>query len=142
MIEVCGTPAAKGSNRAILRGGRAVFVPGGSNAGRRKLRGWAAACVQAAQAARCEPIGGAVAVWVTFRVERPKSHYNARGEVRPLAPQRPAVRPDLDKLLRATFDALNGLLWADDARIVQVTASKVFAIHGSPGATVRVESLP
>ena len=36
------------------------------------------------------------------------------------------VYPDLDKLCRATFDALTGILWADDAQVIEVTATKTY----------------
>jgi len=40
---------------------------------------------------------------------------------------RPAVAPDIDKLLRAVSDALTGVGYMDDAQIVEVYASKIYA---------------
>ncbi len=40
----------------------------------------------------------------------------------------PDKKPDLDKLIRAVGDALTGVLYTDDARIVAVTASKDYDV--------------
>lgn len=45
----------------------------------------------------------------------------------------PSRKPDADKLLRATLDALTGILWHDDAQVVEVRAAKQY------GAPERVE---
>lgn len=63
------------------------------------------------------PLGGSLAVAMTFTVARPLGHYGTRG-LRPSAPERPAVRPDVLKLARAVEDALTGIVWRDDAQIV------------------------
>lgn len=39
----------------------------------------------------------------------------------------PAVKPDLDNLLKAILDALNGLAWYDDAQIVSITMDKEYS---------------
>ena len=46
---------------------------------------------------------------------------------------------DLDKLIRAVGDALTGLAYTDDSRVVQLQASKV---HGTtPGVHITVEAI-
>ena len=71
-------------------------------------------------------VSGAVSVSVRFVMPRPQS---ARGDV-------PAVkRPDLDKLVRAVFDALTNVVFKDDSQVVSVFASKRLA---GPGDTVGV----
>ena len=47
------------------------------------------------------------------------------------------VKPDIDKLERATFDALTGAVWHDDAQVVAVSKSKVYG--PIEGVTVTVE---
>ena len=42
----------------------------------------------------------------------------------------PAVRPDLDNYLKALKDAANGLLWLDDAQVVEVHAKKLYDQSG------------
>jgi crossover junction endodeoxyribonuclease RusA len=47
--------------------------------------------------------------------------------------------PDVDKLLRAVFDALTGIVWDDDAQVTKVEATKCFA--GEPGVWLEVRAL-
>lgn len=60
---------------------------------------------------------GAISLTLKFSVARPLGHYGTKG-LRPSAPNRPTVRPDVLKLARAVEDALTGVLWRDDAQIV------------------------
>jgi Holliday junction resolvase RusA-like endonuclease len=63
-------------------------------------------------------ITGAVSLVVNFYFQRPKS----------VKRQHPEVKPDLDKLLRSTLDALveAGAI-EDDAKVVAVTACKIYS---------------
>lgn len=45
----------------------------------------------------------------------------------------PAVKPDIDNLQKALLDACNGLLYEDDAQIIELTARKEY------GAKPRIE---
>ena len=147
-FEVLGTPAPKGSSRAILIAGRAVNVPGGSNVGRNKLRSWAREVGDAARAAcgalrwpvyRAEP----VAVSIHFHLARPLGHFGKRG-LRPGAPAFPITKPDVDKLVRGTLDALTGILFDDDSRVVALEVRKFYAEPGKEGALIGITlmSLP
>jgi len=88
---------------------------------------------------------GEIVVEVWFYLPRPKGHYGTgrnTSQIRESAPMRPNVRPDLDKLLRSTFDALGEAgVWGDDSQVVSVLAQKVYA-HSKfpPGAKIRVDS--
>ena len=83
---------------------------------------------------------GPVSLDVTFTMPRPKSAK---------AGSRPATRPDLDKLLRSTKDALKTAgVYEDDGRVVSVIAQKYFVGHDQnyddailelPGAVITVE---
>lgn len=144
-LDVLGTPAPKGSSRAIARGGRAIVVPCSSDVGRRKMQAWTAAVYAAAFQTTCGGRGRfvdtALTVAVLFRLRRPDGHWRAGkyGEaLKPSAPTFPAVKPDVDKLVRATLDALTGTVWDDDSRIVSLTAAKVYAAPGQEGASIAV----
>jgi crossover junction endodeoxyribonuclease RusA len=50
---------------------------------------------------------------------------------------RPVVKPDLDKLQRATIDALTGVLFTDDAQVVRVTAEKSYGVTDSVHISAR-----
>ena len=134
IIDVLGTPAPKGSSRAMLIGGRARVIASSSGANAKKQAAWVKA-VQAA--AKCEVITGPVWVSVTFRLARPKHHYGKRG-LRESAPLHPTVYPDIDKLARTTLDALTGLAFEDDSRIVSLYVGKQYAVPGRAGAMVKV----
>src|SRR6478609_7705675 len=41
-------------------------------------------------------------------------------------------RPDVDKLARSALDALTGVLWVDDSRVVSLCVQKPYAILGPP----------
>lgn len=50
---------------------------------------------------------------------------------------RPTVKPDLSNYIKATEDALNGILWVDDNLIVTETSEKIYAEQ--PYLTVEVK---
>lgn len=142
-FDVLGMPAPKGSNRAMLIGGKARFVPGGSKANQHRLKGWDA-CVRAdaleALGPCLEPkfIGRPLRVELHFRMARPSGHWGKRG-LKPSAPIAPATKPDADKLARATLDSLTGLAFDDDSRIVELLVSKSYAAPGQEGARIVVQ---
>ncbi|MBE4796181.1 RusA family crossover junction endodeoxyribonuclease [Streptomyces caniscabiei] len=85
------------------------------------------------------PLDGPLSLEVVFTVRKPASAPKTRVTW-------PTTRDsgDIDKLLRSTFDALTtaGAI-ADDSRIVEITARKVFPGEGldaleTPGAVIRV----
>jgi Holliday junction resolvase RusA-like endonuclease len=49
--------------------------------------------------------------------------------------------PDVDKLLRAVFDSLSGVIYLDDSRIIRATAQKLYADDRGPGAVIRLNTL-
>jgi Holliday junction resolvase RusA-like endonuclease len=113
-FPVYGTPAPQGSKRHV---GNGQMVESS-----KAVKPWREAVKHAALDARGEtpPLDGAVGVTVIFTIPKPTS-----------APKRrqtwPAKRPDIDKLLRSTFDALGEAgVWLDDAQVIAVSASKAF----------------
>lgn len=128
---VAGKPATKGSARAIKRGGYAVLVASSSNKNRDEQRAWATVVGQVARRhCAVSAMFGPIAVEVRFYLPRGSS----------VKRERPSVKPDIDKLLRATFDALTGIAWSDDAQVVEVTASKFYvAPGGEAGAWIRIQ---
>ena len=123
---VRGLPVPQGSSRAFVRGEHAVITSASKG-----LPAWRNAIATAAAGAMGErPVFvGPCIVWVTFALPRPKSA--------PRRITRPATRPDLDKLLRALLDGCTGVVWRDDAQVVQVMALKEFG--DVLGASVTIE---
>jgi crossover junction endodeoxyribonuclease RusA len=115
IFTVEGRCATKGSANSFIdpRTGRKVWKA--SNA---KLSAWTKDCRKAAMAAKVplvyKPHGVRMSVTVEF--VKPKT---AKQVV-------PSVKPDADKLLRAIFDALTGVAYADDSQVVSVALVKQY----------------
>lgn len=127
-IDVIGTPAPQGSKRHV---GKGVMIESS-----KKVKPWREAVSSAAWAARGaqEPLDGPLYLHVDFYLPRPAS---AARRLRT-----PWKRPDIDKLLRSTFDGITESgLWVDDARVVEVTARKVFVGDWHLGAAIRVGTI-
>lgn len=139
-LDVLGTPAPKGSARAMNIAGRARLIASSSNANAKAQKAWANAITTAALYAGLgckEPFPGPVWVSITFRMARPKGHYGKRGLLNS-APMHPCVYPDVDKLARCTLDALTRLVFEDDSRIVSLYVGKQYAVPGREGAKIAV----
>ncbi len=108
-----------------------------------RTKPWEAVVAAAALEAGAEPLDGPIAVGLVFRLPRPAGHFGRRW-LRPAAPAWPASRPDLDKLIRAVLDALTGICWRDDSRVVEIRATKRYAEGGDKpcGVTVTVRTAP
>ncbi len=74
-------------------------------------------------------IDTAIKLQVVFNILRPKS---VSVKKRP----EPITRPDLDNLVKAVKDALNGVLWRDDSQIIELEAKKVY--HDPPGVDITI----
>ena len=131
MIEftVPGAPAPQGSKRHVGNG-RMIESSKAVGAWRERVAIAAhnlmtAGCIAVRET---EPL----TVGIEFVMPLPKS---TPKRVTPAA----VKRPDLDKLVRAVFDACTGVVWADDSMVVDVRASKRLAELGeSPCAHVLV----
>jgi Holliday junction resolvase RusA-like endonuclease len=152
VLEVLGTPAPKGSGRAMLIGGKARFIASGTGANARTQRQWSKAVRQAALSQPHSFAATPLAVAIEFRMPRRKGDLGTgrnAGRIRPSAPIAPSGYPDIDKLTRCTLDALvprrkagkvveYGII-DDDSRIVRLEVTKVYAAPGCEGARITVE---
>ena len=137
-ITVMGTPAPQGSKRHV---GNGVMIESS-----KKVKPWRQDVKYAALESNDDgtgcPISGPVNIRVTFYLPRPKSHYGTgrnSGQIRTTAPSKPAGKPDIDKLLRSTLDALTEAgVFVDDAQITDVLMGKRFADTRPPGAVIDV----
>ncbi|MEU7092944.1 RusA family crossover junction endodeoxyribonuclease [Kitasatospora aureofaciens] len=120
-----------------------------------KVKPWRDAVTWQARSARNRIRGftllaGPLIAEMTFTFHRPRGHYGTGRNVdvlRPSAPLRPDVTPDLSKLIRATEDALTGVVYRDDALIVEYARTGKYYVtdHGlvdgvldTPGCTIRL----
>ncbi len=53
-----------------------------------------------------------------------------------------ATRPDLDNVLKAVLDALNGIGYHDDGQVARATIEKLHAAQGEPAeTTIEIEAM-
>lgn len=89
-----------------------------------------------------DPLKGPLKLEIIFDMPRPKNHFVGGQKTRGLKLTAPSVcitRPDASKLTRSTEDALTGILWDDDAQIVEQHIKKQYGCR--PGAQITVEAL-
>ena len=86
---------------------------------------------QLAQLARLQhkgkPFDGMLEVEISFYRQVQKSLSKKERSRRLSGEHRPTVKPDLDNYIKSTLDALNGILWTDDAHIVDLHAHKYYS---------------
>jgi Holliday junction resolvase RusA-like endonuclease len=121
-FTVYGKAQPAGSKRAFKHPttGRVMVTDAakGSRAWKEQVSSAAAVALANGKGNRAgELLVGPLAVAMRFEVVRPASHYGKRG-LRSSAPKYPTTRPDVLKLARAVEDALTGVVWRDDALIV------------------------
>lgn len=146
IFDIETDPAPQGSMRAMLIGGQARLVPGGSNKAHARLKQFRADIVDGLGELLPDdwvPWGGPVQLAVTFWMPRPKAAKGRRWCI---------AQPsgDLDKLLRALCDGLGGAksaerrLFRDDSQVAVISrCSKRYVSeeHPVPGVTVIAEVL-
>lgn len=121
-----GHPRTKGNVHAFLHKATGKVIRTDKN---KKVRPWMGVVAHAAHQAGVPQYDAGVRLAVEFRFARPKSHYGTgrnEGVLKSSAPATPVSRNvgDVDKLLRAVFDALTGVAYADDSQICEVVATK------------------
>lgn len=72
---------------------------------------------------------GPMSLTVDFHFVRPKSHFTTKGNLTKSAPMFPTGRNvgDIEKLVRAVNDAISGVLFDDDAQVVECHARKLYS---------------
>jgi crossover junction endodeoxyribonuclease RusA len=128
-FRVVGKAEPKGSTRAFVPKGWSRPIITSANP---KSKGWQQLVSEQAQSVAQDGLFvGPVVLTVTFRLPRPQS-----------LPKRlvhHTKKPDLDKLVRNTKDALKGVLYGDDSQVVELHARKIYAaIAAAPCAQITV----
>lgn len=123
-FRVTGIARPKGSTRSWRHPKTGAIITTSASGG---LKGWESSVRVQAQRLAEEGhfFGGAVRVFVTFTFARPKS-------VSPKKRGYMTVAPDLSKLVRGIEDAMTGVLYRDDAQIVEIVARKVYGASDEP----------
>lgn len=74
-----------------------------------------------------EPLEGEISLKVAFYRPVQKSISKIEHDRRVKSVHRPVVKPDLSNYLKSFEDALNGVLWADDAMVVHEEIDKFYS---------------
>lgn len=139
-----GRPRSKGSrvDMVVPGTGRRRSAAVGEDDLRHWTRNLRSAATLEVQAARRvgqwpgELWAGGVLVVAEFRLVRPQRLMDEAGDVAA------TVVPDGDKLDRALWDALTGIVFADDRQVIAWAGAKRYAsVFDSPGCTVRVATM-
>lgn len=80
-----------------------------------------------AKSKHVEPLQGALSVEIWFYRAVQKSISNKEHVRRTAGHVRPIKKPDVDNYIKSTLDGLNGILWRDDAQIVDLTTHKFYS---------------
>lgn len=131
MIEffVEGIPAPQGSKTAKCVNGKAIMWESST-----KVKAWRDTVTAQAQiemlAYELHTIDQPVNLHLHFKLPRPKTATR----------EWPSVKPDLDKLIRSTCDALTKSgIYKDDALVVGITALKSYADIDEAGCNIQIE---
>ena len=131
-FTVVGIAQPQGSTKAFVPKGWSRAIVTGANP---KNKGWRQCVAEQAQTvAAAGQFLGPVALSIRFSLPRPQS-----------LPKRIVAHltaPDLDKLVRSVGDALTGVLYRDDAQVIEIRARKVYAGVGTaPQAEITVRDV-
>lgn len=134
-FNVPGQPVGKGRPRIGKVGAHArMFMPAKTVSYESTV---ALAASQAMQGR--ELIDGPVRVLMSMFCQIPAS-WSRKKQEQALAGQiRPTTKPDADNVIKAIFDAINGVVWRDDVQVVELGVSKVYG--AVPGVSVHVSPL-
>ncbi|CAM4099264.1 RusA family crossover junction endodeoxyribonuclease [Paenibacillus alkaliterrae] len=82
-------------------------------------------------------IDAPVSVRMRFYYPIPQSWSKADKAAARNGTKRPIVKPDIDNVVKGCFDALNGIAWKDDNRVVEESSSKWYS--DTPRIEIEIE---
>lgn len=119
---VPGKPVGKGRPRAAKRGAHITLYTPKTTATYESTVALAASHAMAGR----PPITGPAEVLMTLVLPVPKS-WSKRKQADALAGQlMPTTKPDMDNVVKAVFDAVNGIVWTDDVQVVGLRVRKTY----------------
>ena len=130
-FNIPGVPVAQGRPRfTTVNGNPRAYDPEKSSEYKIKV-GWEA------KRHCAEPLSGAVEVGIQVFVPIPKGFSKKRVLSALAGDIRPTTRPDSDNYGKIIIDACNGILWRDDAQVVDLNIRKWYS--DNPRVEVVVE---
>jgi Holliday junction resolvase RusA-like endonuclease len=122
VVELDGDPVPKGRPRFTSKGGPHTYTPAKTAAYEQALG------YMALQAMRGKkPLSEALRVSVTAYMGIPKSWSRADRVAAMRGAIRPAGKPDIDNFLKAGLDALNKIVFLDDAQVISAEVHKIYS---------------
>lgn len=118
-IELPGEPKGKGRPRFTRAG--IAYTPSKTRSYEASLAWTAAAAMKGAK-----PLEGPLTLTVEAHMPIPASWSGKRQRMAAAGDIRPTTRPDYDNILKA-LDALNRIVWRDDAQVVDMRCVKRYA---------------
>lgn len=134
-FQIPGQPIAKGRPRFARRGNFTVAYTPEKTVGYENLVKFAAAEAMAGAVPSEKPIS----LELLLELQIPMSWSKAKQERAKSGAVRATKKPDADNVLKAIKDACNGIVWRDDAQVVDITIKKLYAV--SPCARVFIHEL-
>ena len=113
-----GVPVAKARPRVTMVGGKArAYTP-------KKSADWER---QIAREWTHERQSAAVRLDIVFGMPIPQSWSKKQQDAAASGLLLPSKKPDIDNLIKAVMDALNGVAYDDDNQVIELSAKKVYA---------------
>jgi Holliday junction resolvase RusA-like endonuclease len=134
-FTVPGKPVGKGRPRIGRVGAHARMFTPEKTVSYEGLVGWTAAQAMAGRSLLLGPVG--VAMHIGLDV--PASWSKVKQAKALIGQIHPATKPDMDNVVKAIFDALNGVVWKDDVQVVSLSVGKQYA--EAPGVFVEVREI-
>lgn len=130
MFTIPGLPVPKGRPKFAVRGGFArAYTPA-------KTKTYEQVVATYARIAIKTPLGGPLCVDLTFTLPIPASTSKKLAVALLNAPHQ--KKPDLDNLIKAVTDGLNGIAYLDDSQLWQITARKIYGLE--PCVTINLSN--
>lgn len=129
-----GLPRGQGRPRGAVRGGHPVFYKASKD---REYEASVKALARAAMGNK-PPFTGPVSASFRFRLPIPKSETKRVREAMAAGEIAHISKPDISNMLKAIEDAMNLVVYVDDAQITRNFQTKLY--HPRPGVDVRVEA--
>lgn len=132
---VPGNPVAKGRARSFVRNGHVAHYTPQKTVSYEGLVKLMASESMAGKSL----LDGAVSMQVSLHVPIPSSWPKKKQEQARNGELRPLTKPDCSNVTKAIEDAMNGIVYADDKQIVELSVSKYYS--ELPRAEVRVAAI-
>jgi Holliday junction resolvase RusA-like endonuclease len=123
MFTVPGQPHGKGRPRFARRGNFvATYTDAKTSSYEDQIRFYALQAMGSS-----EPLKTALEAFIYVRLSVPKSYPKKRVVACLSGSEWPCKKPDLDNVVKSFMDAMNSIVYGDDAQVVEIHTTKVYA---------------